>query len=83
MIFLRTRKYIRQEMGKLLRQNEYLKSEKLRYKEREQGYLELIKIYEAVIIYLGENLKETYGFKGTNFDKRVSEILALLKKDGK
>ena len=82
MIFLRTRKYIRQEMGKLLRQNEYLKAERIKCKEREQGFLELIKIYEAVIIYLGENLKETYGFKGANFDKRVSEILAFLKKDG-
>ena len=75
----RTQKYLRQELARLIRQNDYLKDARERQMEKEAGYRELIKIYEALIVYLGEGILEKGLKNDKNYEERMGKIISLLK----
>ena len=78
--FFLTRKLLRKELAKQIRQNEYLRASRLKYRQREEGYRELINIYSAVIVLLGEELIKSGKLgEGQNYDERMGNVIALLK----
>lgn len=76
--FFMTKKLLKKELGKLIRRCEYLELKTERQKEKEEGIFELLKIYEAVILYLGEKLKMADNLSAEDFRERMGEILKLI-----
>ena len=76
--FFLKQKLIKEEMAKLIRRNEYLELKVERLKAEEKGYFELIKIYDAVILYLGERLLKSEGTFPDDYQERVGELLKQL-----
>ena len=76
--FFLKQKLLKEEMGKLVRRNEYLELSVERFKEKEKGLSELMKIYEAIILYLGERLIEKEGSFSENYEERMGELLEKL-----
>lgn len=77
--FFIKRKLLKNELKKLIKRCEYLELKLERQKEKEEGIFELLKIYEAVILYLGEKLKEKDNLSAEDFRERMGEILKLIK----
>lgn len=74
-----TKKLLRKELAALLLKNEYLKSQLIKYREREEGFGELINLYCAVIAYVGASVEVKKSIDGKGFDEKMSEILSLLR----
>ncbi len=77
--FFIKRRLLKDELKKLIKRCEYLELKLERQKEKEEGIYELLKIYEAVILYLGEKLKEKDNLSAEDYHKRMGEILKLIK----
>lgn len=72
----RTKKTMRRELLRALRENDYLKNDRKRHRETVEGYRQLIKIYEALVLYLGEKLEP--GIKTGDFRERSKKIISIL-----
>ena len=76
-----TKKLLRKELAALLLKNEHLKSRLIKYREREEGFKELIKLYGAVIAYLGASVEVKKSIDGQGFEEKMSEMLSLLRSE--
>ncbi len=77
--FFIRRRTLKEELSRLIRRCDYLELKLKRQEEKEEGISELLKIYEAVILYLGEKLKETDNLSAEDYHKRMGEILKLIR----
>ena len=77
--FFIKRKLLKNELSRLIKRCEYLELKLERQEEKSAGLSELLKIYEAVILYLGEKLKEKDNPSAEDFRERMGEILELIK----
>ncbi len=76
-----TKKLLRKELAALLLKNEHLKSRLIKYREREEGFKELIKLYGAVIAYLGASVEVKKSVDGKGFEEKMGEMLSLLRSE--
>ncbi len=77
--FFIKRKILKDELRGLIKRCEYLELKLDRQQEKEAGIFELLKVYDAVILYLGEKLKESDNLSAEDYQKRMGEILELIK----
>lgn len=77
--FFIKRKLLKNELARLIKRCEYLELKLERQREKESATLELLKVYEAVILYLGEKLLKTENLSLEDYRERVGEILKLIR----
>ena len=77
--FFIKRKLLKNELARLIKRCEYLELKLERQREKESATLELLKVYEAVILYLGEKLLKTENLSMEDYRERVGEILKLIR----
>lgn len=77
--FFLKRKLLKNELARLIKRCEYLELKLERERKKEEATLELLKVYEAIVLYLGEKLKETENLSKEDYRERVGEILKLIR----
>ena len=75
----KSKKTMRRELLKALRENDYLKSDRKRHRETVEGYKELLRIYEAIVLYLGEKIEA--GKEKGDFSARTKKFINILEGD--
>ena len=65
---------------RIKRQNDYLKRERVRLREKISGYEEIITIYESLVLYLAEHSAKNMPKRGEKaFEERMRKLICLLR----
>lgn len=75
---LSTKKFLKQSLAAALNRQEYLVSKTEELKAQNRGLRELIKVYEAICLVMGEDFVDKLPKNVEEKNKRLSEILKLL-----
>lgn len=77
--FFIKRKLLKAELSRLIKRCEYLELKLERQRDKEDATLELLKVYEAVVLYLGEKVKTYENLSTEDYRERMGEILKLIR----